>query len=502
MSFLGIDAGTTGCKTCAFREDGALLASAYREYDFRVPEPGWAELDARAVWKGIKDCIAQVSAACVKDPITALSVSSLGEAMVPVSRDREILGPSLLNFDKRGAEFVDDLGQRLDNYRLYRINGNTLGNHYALTKLLWLQTHRPELWERTHKFLLWGGFVSHMLGADPVTDYSLANRTLMFDVDAETWSSELLAWAGIDEAKLPDTVASGTVIGEVSKSMAEELGLSPAAAIVAGAHDQCGNAVGAGVLGPGNALLGMGTFLCAAPVFEQRREPGAMIPHGLNTEHHAAPGRFVTFIYNQGGCLLKWYRDTFAAAEHRAAAETGEDVYPRLLEEMPDRPSNVTVLPHFSTTGPPEFVADSSGVMTGLRLDTSRGEILRGILEGSLFYLRECLERAREAGIGVDQFRAVGGGSKSDTWLQMTADILNTPLVRPKQTEAGALGAAMLAAVGTRAFASLEEAAEALVEADRDFEPVPEVSAQYEGHFTRYAKLWPLMQDYLRTSAP
>lgn len=498
MSFLGIDVGTTGCKTCAFREDGTLVSSAYREYDFTAPEPGWAQLDARAVWQKIKECIAQVSATCARDPITAVGVSSLGEAMAPVSREREILGPSLLNFDERGAEFLEDLGQRLEDDRLYRLNGNSLGNHYGLTKLLWHQKHQPELWERTHKFLLWGAFVPFMLGAEAVVDYSLANRTLLFDVDARNWSDELIAWSGVDASKLPDTAPSGTVIGQVSKAMAEELGLSPNVAIVTGAHDQCSNATGAGVLDAGSAFLGMGTFLCAAPVFEKRREPEVMLPHGLNTEHHAAPGRFMTFIYNQAGCLLKWYRDTFAAAEHRAAQETGEDVYPRLLAEMPDSPAGVTVLPHFTTTGPPEFVSDSSGVVVGLRLDTKRGEVLRGILEGSVFYIRECLERAHEAGIEAARFSAVGGGSKSDAWLQIAADILKTPLVRPKQTEAGALGAAMLAAVGTRAFASLEEAADAMVAPRRTFEPRPEISEQYEGYFEKYRQLWPLMRDYLR----
>ncbi|MFO7973450.1 MAG: FGGY-family carbohydrate kinase [Candidatus Hydrogenedentota bacterium] len=498
MSFLGIDVGTTGCKACAFRKDGALLASAYREYDVNAPEPGWAELEAPAVWQEIKDCIAQVSAACASDPITALSVSSLGEAMVPVSRERKILGPSLLNFDERGGEFLEDLGQRLDSDRLYRINGNTLGNHYGLTKLLWRRKHEPELWKRTDKFLLWGAFVPYMLGAEAAVDYSLANRTLLFDVDSQDWSDELIAWAGVEVSKLPETVPSGTVIGHVAKAIGEELGLSPDVAIVTGAHDQCSNAAGAGVLGPGDALLGMGTFMCAAPVFEKRRAPEAMMPQGLNTEHHAVPDRFVTFIYNQAGCLLKWYRDTFAAAEHGAAQKAGEDVYPRLLAEMPDGPSSVTVLPHFTTTGPPEFLSDSSGVMVGLRLETKRGEILRGILEGSVFYVRDCLERAHEAGIDVTRFSAVGGGSKSDTWLQLTADILKTPLVRPKQTEAGALGAAMLAAVGTQAFNSLEEAAGAMVAPDRTFEPRSEFSKQYESHFDHYRKLWPLMKGYLQ----
>nr|HPK00393.1 FGGY-family carbohydrate kinase [Candidatus Hydrogenedentota bacterium] len=480
MSFLGIDVGTTGCKTCVFRDDGALIASAYREYDIHTPRPGYAELDAHAVWREIKDCIAQVSAASAREPITALSVSSLGEAVVPVSRDRDILGPSLLNFDERGAEFLEDLGRRLDDQQLYRINGNTLGNHYGLTKLLWMKRHCPDIWENAHKFLLWGSFVSCMLGAEPVVDYSLANRTLLFDVEAREWSGELLAWAGLDPAKLPAIAPSGTVIGNVSQGLAEELGLPVNTAIVTGGHDQCCNAAGAGVVKPGDAFLGMGTFLCAAPVFESRRDPEIMLPHGLNTEHHVVPDRFLTFLYNQAGCLLKWFRDTFAAAEHRAAQEAGVDVYPQLLAEMPDAPANVTVLPHFTTTGPPEFVADSSGVMAGLRLETRRGEILRGILEGSVFYLRECLERARTAGIEVTRMCAVGGGSQSDAWLQLTADILKTPLVRPKQTEAGALGAAMLAAAGTQAFASLEEAVAAMSAPERDFEPRPAMSSQYE----------------------
>ena len=499
MSFLGIDVGTTGCKTCVFREDGALIASAYREYDVRVSQPGYAELDARAVWRELKDCIAQVSAASGRDPIAALAVSSLGEATVPVSRERHILGPSLLNFDERGVEFLDELGRRLDDGRLYRINGNTLGNHYGLTKLLWWKQHQPDIWDRAHKFLLWGSFVSYMLGADPVVDYSLANRTLLFDLDARDWSGELLAWSGIDPDKLPGAAPSGTVIGQVAKPLADELGLPATVAIVTGGHDQCCNATGAGVLGRGDALLGMGTFLCAAPVFECRRDPEAMLPHGLNTEHHAVPGRFITFMYNQAGCLLKWYRDTFAAAEHRAAQEAGEDVYPRLLAEMPDAPASVIVLPHFTTTGPPEFISDSSGVMVGLRLETRRGEILRGILEGSVFYLRECLERARTAGIEVTRFSAVGGGSKSDAWLQLTADILQTPLSRPIQTEAGALGAAMLAAVATRAFDSLEQAVAAMAAPGRAFEPRPVASARYEAHDERYTQLWPLMKDYLRS---
>ena len=138
MSLLGIDVGTTGCKSGLFSQDGRLLASAYEEYDFSRPEPGWAQLDSVAVWEQVKRTIRAVAANASTDPIQALSVSSLGEAMVPVTQDRQILGPSLLNFDVRGEEYLPGLSRIIENERLYRINGNTLGNHYGLTKLKWI----------------------------------------------------------------------------------------------------------------------------------------------------------------------------------------------------------------------------------------------------------------------------------------------------------------------------------------------------------------------------
>jgi xylulokinase len=496
MSLLGIDVGTTGCKAAAFSQEGHLLASAYREYDVQRPMPGWAELDAVEVWARVKETIWEVAVALQADPITALSVSSLGEAMVPVSRERQILGPSILNFDARGQEYVPQLG--LDDERLYQINGNTFGNQYSLTKLKWIQDHQPDLYRRASRFLLWGGFVSFMLGADPVVDYSLANRTLLFDIEQEAWSNELLERAGIDRSKLPETAPSGTAIGKVARHVAGELGLSPNVSIVTGAHDQCANAVGCGVIGPGHAVYGMGTYICITPVFSQRREPAVMIERGLNTEHHAVPGQYATFIYNQGGALLKWFRDTFAAAEHRQARQTGRTIYTDLIAEIPDRPSTIVVLPHFAPTGPPEFISDSCGVLVGLRLETSRGDILKGILEGTTFYLRECVDSLPATGIEIADFRAVGGGSRSDAWIQICADIMGRPFLRPEITEAGALGAAIIAGVGSGTFDSFASGTRAMVRLGRTFEPDAQRQRLYDARFDRYRELGPLMRGYLR----
>jgi xylulokinase len=481
MSLLGIDVGTTACKVAAFSEKGELLAAAAVEYDPQRRQPGWAELDSLVVWAQIKRAIQQVAAQCTADPVQALAVSSLGEAMVPVARDRQVLGPSILNFDVRGEEYLPALRQALPDEHLYRINGNTLGNHYSLTKLQWLKEHQPDLYERADKFLLWGSFVSFMLGAAPVVDYSLANRTLLFDIDRGVWSEEILQLAGLEGGKLPDIAPSGTVIGSVAAGVAAEVGLSPGVAIVTGAHDQCANALGCGVIGEGQAVYGMGTFLCITPVFSERREPALMLERGLNTEHHAVPGQFVTFIYNQGGSGVKWFRDTFAAIEHRQAQAQGRDVYNDLFAEIPPAPSSVLVRPDFTATSP--------GVISGLRLETSRGDILKGILEGTTFDLKEAVEALPPTGIHIADFRVVGGGSKSDAWVQICADILGRPFVRPQVTEAGALGAAILVGVGSGVFPSFAAGVQAMVRLERTFEPDAQRQELYAARFEEYRQL-------------
>lgn len=479
MSLLGIDVGTTACKVAAFSDNGRLIASTQAEYDVLRRRPGWAELDSLAVWKKVMGATRKVASECTVDPIRALAVSSLGEAMVPVTRDRQILDASILNFDPRGEEYLKSLRAVLPDEHLYRLNGNTLGNHYGLTKLKWIMQHESDLYERADKFLLWGSLVSFMLGADPAVDFSLANRTLLFDIDRSTWSKELLGIAGIDESKLPPTLPSATIIGTVSPQIADQLGLSPTVTIVNGAHDQCANAVGCGVIGEGHAVYGMGTFLCITPVFGERRDTPAMTGLGLNTEHHAVPSKFVTFIYNQGGSCVKWFRDTFAAVEKREAEEAGKDIYSLLFSETPKDPSSVLVLPDFVT----------NGVVSGLRLETPRGDILKGIVEGTTFDLKATVDSLSPTGIQITDFRAVGGGSKSDTWIQICADILGRPFVRPRVTEAGALGAAIIAGVGSGAFSSFQEGVEAMVSLDRRYEPDLGRHEQYQARFVEYVDL-------------
>jgi len=499
MSLMGIDVGTSGVKAVVFTNKGYQIASAYKEYDFVRPAPGRAELDAVDVWAKARQVIKRCASESINDPIKAISFSSMGEAIVPVTSERRILGPSLNpNFDLRGEGYLPDLAAALDSSRLYDINGNTLGYNYSLVSLKWIKEHQPQIYEKADYFLLWGSFIPYMLGAEARVDYSLANRTLLFDLEQEDWSDELLAWAGLDRDKLAKTIPSGREIGRVSAHIAEDLGLPTGAILVSGAHDQCATALGCGVIEEGLATFGMGTFFNISPVFYTRRDTGLMLERGINTEHSAVPGLYISFLYNLGGALVKWYRDTFAAIEHDMVRESGGEIYADLFAEMPSDPSSVLVLPHFGPTGPPDFISDSRGVVIGLQLDTQRGDILKGIVEGVAFYLKEVVDTLPPTGISINEYRATGGGSRSDAWLQVVTDIMGLPVVRPVVTEAGALGAAILAGVGSGRFSTIQEGVRAMVSLEQTFVPDPERHQRYQQRYNKYKDLWPMLQDYLQ----
>jgi xylulokinase len=500
MSLLGIDVGTTGCKAGVLDAEGALLALAYREYETLHPQPGWAELDSRAVWGKVKEVVAEAAQASRRDPITALAVSSLGEAMTPVSAERELLDRCILGHDVRGQEYVAAVSAQRPGFaeRLHAVNGNILGAAYSAPKLAWLRDHRPDLFRRAHKFLLWSGLVGYLLGGEATADQALANRTLLFDLQAGDWSPELLEAFDLPPDKLPPVVRSGTVTGVVADGLAAELGLPAGVKIVAGGHDQCCTALGAGVVQPGQAVYGMGTFICVTPVYPVPPPSPVMLRHGLNIEHHVVSGLYASFLYNvSGGAVLRWARDTFARAEKADAAARGLDVYDQLLAEMPAAPTGLMALPHFAPCGPPTFDASSSGVILGLKLETSRGDLIKGLLEGVTYYFAEGLDLLAEAGLLVREYRATGGGARSDAWLQLTADILGQPISRLKVSECGVLGAAILAGVGAGVFSSAAETAQRCVQVTRSFDPSPVRHAAYAERLTRYKQLYPLLQDYL-----
>ncbi|MBW3624693.1 MAG: hypothetical protein KY468_14915, partial [Armatimonadetes bacterium] len=415
MSLLGIDVGTTGCKAIRFAEDGRILGRGYREYPLHHPQPGWVELDPRQVWEGVRQSVREaVAGAGNDDPVRAVSTSSQGEAAVPVGPDGEVLGNSIVSFDARTAPQRDAWRERMGEERIFRITGMPLHTMYTLLKLQWIRENQPRLYERTWKFLCFGDFILHRLGAPAVTDDSMAARTMAYDLHARNWSSEMLQAAEIERDRLPDIYPSGTAVGEIGKSVAADLGLPEGVKLVTGAHDQPSGALGAGITRPGIAMDATGTVECICPAFAEPVLTPEMRENNYCCYPHAVPGLYVTIAFNfTGGSLLRWYRDQLSHAEAEEARVAGLDVYDVLIAKAGTRPSGVFILPHFTVTGTPWFDAQARGAILGLSLATTKGDLIQGILDGISYEMRLNLERLESAGVAIRELRAIGGGAKS-----------------------------------------------------------------------------------------
>ena len=490
MSLLGIDIGTTGCKSTAFSLEGNELAMSYREYEIITEKEGFAELDSHEVWQKVKDTIKEV-ASCTTgiDPVTALSVSSMGEAFVPVTKDRKIVGSSILGSDLRGEEFLKSLLLKTSPEAVFQINGNIPDIFYSSIKIAWIKKYKPEIYSIVDYFLIWADFVCFMLGGRAITNYSHAGRTLLFNIHEHKWSDKLIQYSEIDFRLLAPPCPSGVFLGYVSDDLSMELNLNNDVAIISGGHDQCCATLGCGIATDTHtAMYGFGTYNCMVPVLSRIPSVKLMFENKLNIEHHVVPGLFVSFIYNlSGGALVKWFKKTFSGFS--ATVE-----YDSLFNEITDIPNDIIVIPRFGPTGPPDFLKESAGTISGLSFYHNRGDILLAIMEGITFYFKEYISGTQDKPFNIDKLIACGGGSRSKKWLQVTADVLNIPVIKNKVTEAGTLGAAILAGLGNRTFTSTEEAVVSMVKKDGEFLPIKANVKHYENKFIQYQNLYSFLK--------
>ena len=489
MSLMGIDVGTTGCKVVAFDETGAVLAQSGREYPLISPHPGWYELDPEQVWSYVCACLREVNAQIPHDPVTALAISSQGEAMTPIARDGTVLANSPISSDIRNTEQTVRMEAALGTERIFAITGQPMSTIYTLPKLLWWRDHAPEILDQSWKYLCYVDFVAFKLGVEPAIDYSMAARTLAFDVHKLDWSDEMLASAGIRRDQLARPVPSGTIIGEIPRKLAADLGFSLAVKVVTGGHDQPAGALGAGVLTPGRAMLSIGTTEALVAVTEKPRME--MLACNVSCYPHAAPGSFIALTGNQtGGRLLRWYRDELAAAERAIAADTDRDVYDVIVEQTADTPGSLMLLPYFIGSGMLHNDITATGTIVGLNFDTKRADIVLAILEGLTYEAALNIRRLNEIGVAVNQLTAVGGGARSERWMQIKADITNLPVSIIHTSEAASLGVAMLAGWATGVYSSLPEAADQLISLRKTFYPRADRVPHYQRQLTIFNDLY------------
>ncbi|CAN5501472.1 xylulokinase [soil metagenome] len=444
MSFLGLDVGTSGCKAVVFDRDGRPLACSFRDYAAVSPQPHWAELDSQKVGDACLEVIAEAASQCPHDAVEGLAISSQGEAFTLLDAEGRLLANAMVSSDNRAIRQVHSCS--LDAAWLYEKTGHTPHPIFSLYKLLWLREERPAIWEKTARILCFEDYIHHRLGLDPAISFSLAARTMLFNVREECWDAEILAACGLSANQLSRPLPPGAEVGRLSGENCRRLHLASGAIVVAGGHDQVCAALGCGAVEPGIAALGSGTVECIAATFSKPILSPALRDANLCTYSHAAPGLFATLAYNlSGGNVLRWFRDEWGGQEVGAAAASGADVYDLLLALMPENPTALMVLPYFTGSGTPHFDNHTPAAILGLRLTTSRGEVLKAILEGLCFELKMNLRILESSGISVEELRITGGGAKTRRGIQIKADVFNRPVRIPEVTEAGCLGAAMLA---------------------------------------------------------
>jgi Sugar (pentulose and hexulose) kinases len=496
MCLLGLDIGTSGCKATLIDYDGNICGQAYCEYKLNSPQMGWQELDPNLVWDSVKAVIVRACTQSGTKKIKAISVSSFGEAVVPIDTNGNVLGTSIIYIDTRGSEEASYLKDKLGNGKILGISGVSAHPMYSICKIMWIKRHMPEVYEKTWKFLLFADFILFKLGAAPHTDYSLAARTMAFDVVNKRWSCEILDCAGIKENKLGEPVQAGTIVGEISKKSSEELGLPKGVILVAGGHDQPCAALGAGVIKSNLAVDGLGTTECITPSFDRPIISDAMAESGFACVPHVVGGMYVTYAFTfTCGSMLKWYRDNFGLVYMKEAEEAGISIYDMLIEKAAKRPSDIFVLPHFAGAATPYMDSGAKGAIVGLNIDTRAEDIIKAILEGITFEMMVNVERLENINVKVDELRVVGGLSKSELYLQLKADIMGRTVKTLCISEAGTLGVAILAGTASGIYSSHEEAVKGLVKIKREYHPDPKMHELYMERYLTYKRIYPAVKQ-------
>jgi xylulokinase len=397
------------------------------------------------------------------------------------------LGNSILGADSRGEEFVQMIENEFGKEAIFRRTGNLPGAFYSMPKIAWIKKYRPDLYEQTAFFFTWADFVCFMLGGNAVTNYSLAGRTLLFNVNTNEWDKQFFNHLELDIAKFSRPVQSGTFLGYVKPNIAKKLSLGKSVSIISGGHDQCCATLGCGITGNSrSAMYGMGTFICVVTAFSDFPDAKTMYNNKMHIEHHVVPGSYISFIYNlSGGALIKWFRETFYSRGTEHAGNLLPD-YNKMFGEITDRHDDLLVYPGWGAAGPPDFQQGGQGRISGLSFSHSRGDILRAILEGISFYIRDCFEKLVFSFENTDLLVATGGGCVSNTWLQITADVMGKKVIRNSVNEAGSLGAAIIASVGSIVFKSYDEAIKQMIHRELEIVPDFEKNEFYRKKFELY----------------
>jgi xylulokinase len=482
---------------------GGILASATEEHEpFASPEIGWAEQRPEDWWRacGIAVRKALAAAALRSDQIACVGFSGQMHGAVMLDASDEVVRPALIWCDVRTGKQCQELSEKIGAEQLIRLTCNPALPNFTLTKFLWVRENEPENWKRVRSVMLPKDYVRFRLTGERATDMADASGTLMLDVANRRWSHEMMQAAGIEESLLPRLFESPEICGKVSASGAAATGLHPGTPVVAGAGDQAAGAVGMGIVAPGAVSATIGT---SGVVFAATDRPALDSRGRLHTFCHAVPGRWhVMGVTQAAGLSLRWFRDRFGtiAAGGSANMNDGRDPYDRLTAEaavIPPGSDGLLWAPYLMGERTPHLDPDARAALIGLTASHTRGHVVRAILEGVAFSLRDSFTLFAEMGVPVRNIRLGGGGARSPLWRQIQADVYGHEVEILEAEEGAAYGAAILAGVGAGAWSSVDAACSKSVKVAQRVIPQPAAVERLNKSYEAYRRMYPAITSVL-----
>ena len=500
MSYLlGIDVGTTGTKALLIAEDGGVVARSNHEYPLLTPRPTWAEQNPADWWEatiaGIRDVLAESRIA--PQEVVGIGLSGQMHGSVFLDERSEVIRPAILWCDQRTADQCRWITERAGERTVIEETFNPVLTGFTAPKIVWLRQNEPEAYARVRKILLPKDYIRFMLTGEFATEVSDASGTSLLNIAKRRWSARMLAALDLTEDMLPAVYESPEVSGRISAEAAQATGLAAGTPVVGGGGDQAAGAVGNGIVRQGVVSVTTGT---SGVVFAHMDEPRMDPQLRTHTFCHAVPGKWhVMGVMLSAGGSLRWYRDALAQQEVAEAKQRGVDPYELLTEEAAQAPpgcEGLIFLPYLTGERTPYPDPWARGVYFGLTLRHARPHLVRAILEGVSYGLRDSLEILREMGLPISQVRASGGGARSALWRQIQADVFDAEMVTINVDEGPAFGVALLAGVGAGVFATVEEACDRTITITDRTGPNPDTSALYDTYYPIYQALYASLKDH------
>lgn len=507
QALLGIDIGTTGVKAALFAAgDGRVLSSSFVDYPLVHPFPGWAEQDPEDWWQATLAAIRSCLTGGVHHGVQPADVRGVGlsgqmHGVVLLNEAYEVLRPAIIWADQRTDAQCRWMTERVGAARLIELVSNPALPGFSAPKILWVRDNEPDIFAQVCMILLPKDYIRFRLTRKLGMEISDAAGTCLLDVKQGEWSRQVLQAIELDPALLPPVVPADQVCGLTTGEVEQLTGLLAGTPVAGGGADNACGAVGNGVVRPGLTLISIGTSGVVLTYAETPQvDMSGPVPR-VHTFNHAVPGAWYLMGVTQGaGLSLRWVRDNIGLPESALERWTGLDAYDLLTKEaesVPPGSAGLIFLPYLQGERTPHLDAFARGGWIGLTASHDRRYLVRSVLEGVAFSLKDCFGIIREQGLPIEQVRATGGGAKSRLWRQIIADVLGVELVTTNAEEGPAFGAALLAGVASGVYPSVQQACEATVRVVDRTEPRPEATEAYKRAYEKYQALYPALKPII-----